>query len=176
MRLLGNKEFLRTVKPGSLFVEFWMNKKLCNELIWDYEAGLSASEIVNKYHGNFYLFGDNAASLCFMENEDDPSVSIDGVEYRCLVYDDENFVGDASPGDMLNLVFDGEDEYPDRVPVGDSNKFLCRDEVIRIKEWFVNTHKPFNDETDGWALQTLETDLYYKDDLIVTYCDRRLDL
>ena len=36
MRLLGAKEFLRTVKPGTLCVEFWLDsEKECLQLIED---------------------------------------------------------------------------------------------------------------------------------------------
>ena len=42
MRLLGAKEFLRTVKPGTLCIQFWMNNEMeCFDLIKDYESGNS---------------------------------------------------------------------------------------------------------------------------------------
>ena len=57
MKLLGAKEFLKTVKSGTLFCEFWMNNEEdCLEIIKDFELsaisvvlGTSESEILSSF-------------------------------------------------------------------------------------------------------------------------------
>lgn len=171
MRLIGAKAFLETVKPGTLFIEFWMHsEKECLEIIKDYKSGV---DITQKYYGEALIFGDNSGSLGFVELEDEYDYDIiDGVKYTCLNYYDHNIVGDALPTNTLYLVFDSEDEWPEKIAiVGNDDKRLNREDMTRIREWFFDNCGPFCDETGEsvWALQRLKTDKYYKDSYIVNY-------
>lgn len=170
MKLLGAKEFLKTVKPGTLCVEFWLgSEEECLQLIQDYKNGV---DIFKKYCGEFYIFGDNLGSLAFLADEDDEYSKdiIDGIEYDCLWYYDKNIVGDASPTETLQLVFESEDEWPEKVQIEDYRKerLLNKEDIKRITKYFLKEHK-FDDETKGWALNELETNDYYKDNPIVNY-------
>ena len=175
MRLLGAKEFLKTVKPGTLFMEYWLERNQCDELIQDFESGMSFEDLSKKYGvTGFLVFGDNGGSMAFSENEEE--VTIDGVTYNCLFYYDHNIVGDASPTETLNLVFDTEDEYPEEILVEGDNKLLSKKDIIRIRDYFVKENGPFDDETDldkRWALKKIITDDYYKNDKIVNYKGER---
>lgn len=173
MRLLGAKEFLKTVKPGTLCVEFWMSHaEDCLCLIEDFKKGVNLFE---KYSGEFYIFGDNGGSLAFIEPCEEENYEediIDGHKYNCLFYYDKNIVGDASPWTTLQLVFDSEDEWPEKIPIQQSgeNKFLYKDDIKRIIRHFLEENGPFVDETSdkGWALRKLEEE-GYKDDIIINY-------
>ena len=170
MRLIGAKQFLKTVRPGTLCVEFCLrSEKECLQLIEDYKNGV---DIFKKYYGEFYIFGDNVGSLAFLTEDDDrySTETIDGIEYDCLFYYDKNIVGDASPGNTLQLVFESEDEWPEKVEIEEykKQKFLNKEDIKRIAKYFLKNHK-FDDETKGWALNYLETNDYYKDDKIVNY-------
>ena len=186
MRLLGAKEFLKTVKPGTLCIEFWSNKQECHELIRNYEAGKTIDELLEKFYGEFYMFGDNAGSLAFIESDDIvgeyEEYEIEGITYNCLFYYDKNIVGDASPTETLQLVFDNEDEWPNEVRVekstwkeGESRfaKPLHKEDLKRIQKWFLEDNNLL-DETgpDAWALKALEENDYYRDDSIVNYKSR----
>lgn len=155
MKLLGAKEFLRTVKPGTLCVEFWLShEEDCLELIKDRQNGV---DLLEKYSGEFYIFGDNGGSLAFIEDEDEET--IEGVKYNCLCYYDKNIVGDASPWTTLQLVYETEDEWPEEICVG-GDIVLHKDDIRRIRDWFLKTEGPFTDETSddkfAWALKHLE--------------------
>lgn len=163
MRLLGAKEFLKTVKPGTLCCEFWKSEETCKDIIRDFENGVS---ILNKYEGEFYLFGDNSFSLAFLYDEEDHEIiNIDGVDYDCLFCYDKNIVGDASPTSTLQLVFDSEDEWPEQIKVEFSNRVLNKDDIRKIQKYFLETEK-FGD--NSWALMNLES-YDYCDDYIVNY-------
>lgn len=183
MRLLGAKEFLKIAKPGTLFLEFWLeDEDECLKLIADYKEQLAqGNSPVNylraHYCNDFYIFGDNHASLSFLYDEtyNDTAV-IDGKEYNCLFYVDKNIVGDADPFSTLNLVFDSEDEWPDAVVVERSHfsascEFLSKIDIKKIRDYFVTNMGPFVDELseEAWALKELETNESYKDDYIVNY-------
>ena len=179
MRLLGAKEFLRTVKPGTLFVEFWrQSQQECLDLIKDYKSGMPVYKLIAKYYGSYYIFGDNGGSLTFLVSYDEEQIEIDGIVYNCFFYYDKNIFGDASPTETLNLVFDNEDEWPKQILPENCNediksvpKILNKEDVKKIRKYFLKECGPFRDETskDAWALQKLETDEYYKDDFIVNY-------
>lgn len=177
MKLLGAKEFLRTVKPGTLCIEFWLKSESdCLHLIEDYKGGSSIYKLLEKYGGSFYVYGDNSGSLSFLfsSNEEDIEINeIDGHKYDCLFYYDKNIVGDASPWTTLQLVFENEDEWPSEIYPEDYyhesiNKVLCKDDIRRIIKWFLKECGPFRDETseDAWALKHLEK---YNDDVIINY-------
>jgi len=174
MRLLGAKEFLKTVKPGTLCIEFWMkNEEECFELIKDYENDGNINKLFKKYGGCFYIFGDNTGSLEFLYDEDEEPDDIDGFKYDCLFYYDKNIVGDASPWTTLQLVYDNEEEWPDYITPDDYyhesiNKTLNKEDIRRIQKWFLEAGKPFRDETseNAWALRFLEEE---KNDKIINY-------
>ena len=174
MRLLGAKEFLRTVKPGTLCIQFWMNNETeCFNLIKDYESGKSVYNDYG-YGDNFFIFGDNSGSLAFIKNT--KRIMVGDAIYDCLFYYDLNIVGDASPTETLYLVFE-DNEWPDKIAVEDSDQFLTKDELKKIRKWFLKKCGPFNDETYSGldllgfktALNILETDDYKKDSPIVNY-------
>ena len=99
MKLLGAKEFLKTVKSGTLFFELWMNNEEdCFEIIKDFENGVN---ILDKYTGEFLIYGNNTGSLAFLKTEKYNEVLIDNILYNCLFYYDHNIVGDASPNSTL---------------------------------------------------------------------------
>lgn len=167
MRLIGAKEFLKTVKAGTLYKRFWLNsEKDCLDLI-------------DKYNRNYYLdysyeleiFGDNSGSLAFLEPTDEREViTIGNKDYTCLFYYDANVVGDAGPNTTLYLVYDGEDEWPSQVEIDNSEDYLTKEELIAIRHWFLKAEGPFRDEAkEGWALETLEKEDYYKNSRIVNY-------
>lgn len=174
MKLLGAKEFLKTVKPGTLCVEFWLDsEKECLQLIEDYKNDI---DILKKYYGEFYIFGDNSGSLAFLfsSHEEDIEIDeIDGYKYDCLWYYDKNIVGDASPWTTLQLVYESEDEWPESIHPSDYchksiNKVLHKDDIERIIKYFLEEHT-FADETkeDAWALKHLEQN--EKDNVIINY-------
>ena len=177
MRLLGAKEFLKTVKPGTLCIEFWKkSEEECLHLIKDYETGSTIYQLLEKYGGEFYIFGDNSGSLSFLysdNREEDDEVEINGFKYDCLFYYDKNIVGDASPTTTLQLVFENEDEWPEKIYPEDYdhesiNKILNKDDIKRIIKWFLKECGPFTNETSeaAWALKSLEKE---KNNVIINY-------
>ena len=174
MRLLGAKEFLKTVKPGTLCIQFWMNDETeCFDLIKDYESGKSVYNDYG-YGDDFFIFGDNSGSLAFIKNDEE--IKIGNITYDCLFFYDLNIVGDASPAETLYMVFD-DNEWPDKIAVEDSDQFLTKNELKKIKKWFLKKCGPFDDETIGGigrfgiqtALYNLENNEYYKKSPIVNY-------
>lgn len=169
MRLIGPKEFLKTVKPGTLYERFWLdNEKECLDLIKRYEH-----QETLYYYSEIEMFGDNIASLGFcevdeLESKENP-IEINGKTYTCLFYYDANVVGDACPKTTLYLVYDNEDEWPEKIKVEDTkDKYLTKEELITIRDWFLKSNV-FENELEGWALEALETDNYYKDNFVVNY-------
>ena len=139
MRLVGAKEFLKTVEPGTLCIQYWRNPEICKEIIRNYERHV---DITKKYHGEVFVFGDNSGSLTFLRTYDDKEreiVNIDGISYDCLFYYDLNIVGDAGPNETLYLVYENEDEWPSEVKVEQSKQVLNRDDLKRIIKWFLET-------------------------------------
>lgn len=163
MRLVGAKEFLKTVKPGTLCIRYWTSPETCQEIIKDYENHI---DITKKYYGEVFVFGNNSGSLSFLRTYD--KKDIDGISYDCLFYYDLNIVGDARPTETLYIVYDTEDEWFE-VKVEHSKQILNKDDLRRIIKWFLETEGAyFTDETrNEWALQTLEED--YPNDEIVNY-------
>lgn len=184
MRLLGAREFLKTVKPGTLFIEFWFDdEQECRELAENFKTGMSVEDILKNQYGSYHIYGDNGGSLAFIVptfEEDEDLTTIDGHEYNFLFYYDKNIVGDASPATSLNIVFDSPEEWPKRVPVTPSgyeepSRFLYHDDLERIRDWFLANCGPFRDEVNdksAWALKALD-DKYYKDNFIVNYKEER---
>ena len=168
MKLLGAKEFLKTVKSGTLFCEFWMNNEEdCSEIIKDFENGVN---ILDKYTGEFLIYGNNTGSLTFLKSKSAKEVLIDNILYNCLFYYDHNIVGDASPGLTLQLVFENEDEWPEQINVDNSDQVLNKQDIKRIRDYFLATEGPF--KACDWALEALEKD-YYKSNKIVNYKSSR---
>ena len=168
MKLLGAKEFLKTVKPGTLFCEFWMNNEEdCFEIIKDFENGVN---ILDKYTGEFLIYGNNTGSLTFLKSKSAKEVLIDNILYNCLFYYDHNIVGDASPGLTLQLVFENEDEWPEQINVDNGDQVLNKQDIKRIRDYFLATEGPF--KACDWALEALEKD-YYKSNKIVNYKSSR---
>ena len=164
MKLMGAKEFLKTVKPGTLFFELWMShEKDCFEIIRDFENGVN---LLDKYGGELLIYGNNAGSLTFLKSERDEEVLIDNILYNCLFYYDHNIVGDASPCSTLQLVFENEDEWPEQIRVDNSDQVLNRQDIKRIRDYFLATEGPF--KTYDWVLEELEKD-YYKNNKIINY-------
>lgn len=171
MKLLGAKEFLKTVKPGTLCVEFWLDsKEECFQLIEDFKNGVN---IFEKHYGEFYIFGDNSGSLSFLRTSNEEEVEIDeidGYKYDCLWFYDKNIVGDANPYTTLHLVYESEDEWPEEIyPEGcdhSINKVLHKDDIKRIIKRFLEDNY-FTDETSeyAWALKAIENN----DDAIINY-------
>jgi hypothetical protein len=170
MRLLGAKEFLKTVKSGTLCIEFWEHsKEQCYEIIEDFKKGLSPKEICEKHYGEYYIFGDNGFSLTFLVPslpEDEEIEEIKGNKYNCIFIYDKNIVGDASPTRTLQLVFDNEAEWPEEIPIEGSSKTLSDEEIKIIQEWYLENETFDNHD---WALKCLETEEYYKDNEIVNF-------
>lgn len=165
MRLLGAKEFLRTVKPGTLFRMYWHDVEICHNIIEAFKNG-KINEI--QYYSEVAIFGSNSGSLSFHKLTDSDNVIIDNKNYDCLFYYDLNIVGDASPTETLYLVYDSIDEWSDKVNIEESDgEFLTKDELVKIRDWFIENEGPFSDETNGWALQILISDEYYKNNEIV---------
>ena len=163
MRLLGAKEFLKTVKPGTLCVEFWEDcEEQCLEIIKDFQRG---ENIIQKYGGEFYIFGDNYGSLSFADTDYKEEVEINNNRYDCLFYYDKNILGDACPQNTLQLVFENEDEYPNKIQIEYSNKFLTKNDIINIRDWFVKNH--LFRSPDNWVWKHLDSD--YKDNFIVNF-------
>ena len=168
MKLLGAKEFLKTVKSGTLFCELWMdNEEDCFKIIKDFENGVN---ILDKYTGEFLIYGNNTGSLTFLKSKSAKEVLIDNILYNCLFYYDHNIVGDASPGLTLQLVFENEDEWPEQINVDNSDQVLNKQDIKRIRDYFLATEGPF--KACDWALEALEKD-YYKDNKIVNYKSSR---
>ena len=175
MRLIGAKRFLETVKPGTLCVEFWEDtKEECLQIIKDFKNG---EDIIKKYNGEFYIFGDNSGSLSFTKSDDNEEYRIGGKTYHCLFYYDKNICGDACPETTLQLVFESEDEYPNKIYVEDYDEFgeesgeeLTKEDVVKIKNWFLQDAEFFEYE---WALEHLKT--RYKDDFIVNFDSKKGD-
>ena len=168
MKLLGAKEFLKTVKSGTLFCELWMNNEEdCFEIIKDFENGV---DILDKYTGEFLIYGNNTGSLTFLKSKSAKEVLIDNILYNCLFYYDHNIVGDASPGLTLQLVFENEDEWPEQINVDNSDQVLNKQDIKRIRDYFLTTEGPF--KACDWALEALEKD-YYKSNKIVNYKSSR---
>ena len=168
MKLLGAKEFLKPVKSGTLFCEFWMNNEEdCSEIIKDFENGVN---ILDKYAGEFLIYGNNTGSLTFLKSKSAKEVLIDNILYNCLFYYDHNIVGDASPGLTLQLVFENEDEWPEQINVDNSDQVLNKQDIKRIRDYFLTTEGPF--KACDWALEALEKD-YYKSNKIVNYKSSR---
>lgn len=173
MRLIGAREFLKTVKPGTLCIQFWMDANICKQIIEDYKNGI---DIVKNYNaGEFFVFGDNSGSLAFLRTYDDEErevETIDGIAYDCLFYYDLNIVGDAGPDETLYLVYDTEDEWPSEVKVEQSKQVLNKDDLRRIIKWFLDTEgNHFLDEVNdknAWALKALDEN-FYKNNEIVNY-------
>ena len=168
MRLIGAKEFLNTVKPGTLCVQFWMRSVTeCIELINDYKEGL---DVVDLYGDDYFIFGDNSGSLMFgdCDWEVKDVIEIKGKEYTCLDYTDLNIIGDASPYRTLYLVFDNEDEYPEYIDIVYSGQRISKEEIINIRDWF-KTADLFHDEINNprdWIVE------FFKDtenDPIINY-------
>ena len=168
MKLLGAKEFLKTVKSGTLFCELWMdNEEDCFKIIKDFENGVN---ILDKYTGEFLIYGNNAGSLAFLKAGKYKEVLIDNIPYNCLFYYDHNIVGDASPDSTLQLVFENEDEWPEQIKVDSSDQILNKQDIKRIRDYFLATEGPF--KACDWALEALEKD-YYKNNKIVNYKSSR---
>ena len=168
MKLLGAKEFLKTVKSGTLFCELWMdNEEDCFKIIKDFENGVN---ILDKYTGEFLIYGNNTGSLTFLKSKSAKEVLIDNILYNCLFYYDHNIVGDASPGLTLQLVFENEDEWPEQINVDNSDQVLNKQDIKRIRDYFLTTEGPF--KACDWALEALEKD-YYKSNKIVNYKSSR---
>ena len=168
MKLLGAKEFLKTVKSGTLFCELWMdNEEDCFEIIKDFENGVN---ILDKYTGEFLIYGNNTGSLTFLKSKSAKEVVIDNILYNCLFYYDHNIVGDASPGLTLQLVFENEDEWPEQINVDNSDQVLNKQDIKRIRDYFLTTEGPF--KACDWALEALEKD-YYKSNKTVNYKSSR---
>lgn len=162
MKLIGAKEFLETIKPGTLCIEFWeKSKEDCLKIVEEYRNG---ENIIEKHYGEFYLFGDNYGSLTFLKEDDSEEIEIGNKKYDCLFYYDKNIVGDASPSTTLQLVFEDEDEYPNEIPIEYSNKKLSKEDIISIKKWFIQNIQfaPITDE-----IEYLEN--HYKNDIIVNF-------
>ena len=84
MKLLGAKEFLKTIKSGTLFCELWMNNEEdCLEIIKDFENGVN---ILDKYTGEFLIYGNNIGSLAFLKAEKYNEALIDNIIYNCLFF------------------------------------------------------------------------------------------
>ena len=167
MKLLGAREFLKTVKPGTLCIEFWEgNEEQCLQIIEDFKKGVN---IIDKYYGEFYLFGDNSFSLTFLvSNYEEPNdiVKINNKEYDCIFVYDKNIVGDASPTTTLQLVFESEDEWPIEIKVQESDEILTKKDIKNIQQWYlVNDYFEPNEK----ALNSLDNEPYYKDNEIVNY-------
>lgn len=180
MRLIGAKEFLKTVKPGTLYSRFWLDtEKECLDLIHRYRAN---DELY--YWRETEIFGDNDGSLGFtkpsefdVEDVHFKTHIINGKKYDYLSYYDANVVGDAGPTTTLYLVYDTEDEWPEQVPIDNSDDYVTKSDLISIRDWFLDTAGPFRDETkDGWALIELETNSYYKDNRIINYSGEEKDV
>lgn len=170
MKLLGAKEFLKTVKPCTLCVEFWeSNEEDCLKIIEDFKNGVN---IIDKYYGEFYLFGDNFYSLSFLARADlqpDDIVTIKGKDYNCIFIYDQNIVGDASPSITLQLVFENEDEWPDVIKVRPGNELLYKQDILNIRDWFLENESFQNAEGEDyeWIWEFLEK--HYSGNKIVNY-------
>ena len=178
MRLLGARPFLKTVKPGTLFIEFWFSDESeCQKLIDNFKSGMSINDILEQQYGSYHIYGDNSGSLAFIESlfdEEKEIVTIDDNDYDFLFYYDKNIVGDANPSTTLNIVFDSPEEWPNEVPVTpageeDNYRYLEPDDLERIIKWFLEECGPFRDEVNdksAWALKALD-EKYYKDKWVV---------
>jgi hypothetical protein len=87
MKLMGAKEFLKTVKPGTLFFELWMShEKDCFEIIKDFENGVN---LLDKYGGELLIYGNNAGSLTFLKSEKDELLKVNGRLFQKVGFDKE---------------------------------------------------------------------------------------
>ena len=165
MRLIGAKNFLETVKPGTLYRRFWLDKtEECLDLIERYKTNQDLH-----YFSELEMFGDNCGSLAFSYSDNNDEVIINDKTYSCLFYYDANVVGDAGPTTTLYLVYDNEDEWPDKIDVENTeNEFLTREELISIRDWFLR-YDQFENESNGWALDMLNLDNSFKNNYIVNY-------
>ena len=139
------------------------HEKDCFEIIRDFENGVN---LLDKYGGELLIYGSNAGSLAFLKSERNEEVLIDNILYNCLFYYDHNIVGDASPCSTLQLVFENEDEWPEQIKVDNSDQVLNRQDIKRIRDYFLATEGPF--KTYDWVLEELEKD-YYKNNKIINY-------
>ena len=114
--------------------------------------------------------GNKTGSLTFLKSKSAKEVLIDNILYNCLFYYDHNIVGDASPGLTLQLVFENEDEWPEQINVDNSDQVLNKQDIKRIRDYFLATEGPF--KACDWALEALEKD-YYKSNKIVNYKSSR---
>lgn len=162
MKLIGAKEFLKTIKPGTLCVEFWEDSEEdCLKIIKEYQ---NDENIIEKHCGEFYIFGDNGGSLTFLKEDKNKEIEINNKKYDCLFYYDKNIVGDASPSTTLQLMFENEDEYPSEIPVQQSNEHLSKEDILNIRKWFMQniSFMPVTDE-----IEYLEA--HYRDNIIVNF-------
>ena len=63
-------------------------------------------------------------------------------------------------------MFENEDEWPEQIKVDNSDQVLNRQDIKRIRDYFLANEGPF--KTDDWVLEELEKD-YYKDNKIINY-------
>ena len=169
MKLVGAKEFLKIAKPGMFFLQFWASIGDCYEIINKYQNN-KFNEILDEYNLELYIYGDNSGSLSIDKNydiyDDCETFNIDGKLYGCLCYTDLNIIGDACPYETLYLLFDNVDEIFDcAIP-----DILTKEELIKIRDWFLDYGAPFRDEVNdpnAWALKTMEETYPY--DKIVNY-------
>jgi len=164
MKLVGAKKFLRIAKPGMFFLQFWTSVNDCYDIINKYQNN-KFNEILDKHNFELYIYGDNSGSLNieYHDIENEEFEIVDGKEYNCLLYTDLNIIGDACPYETLYLVFDNVDELYDISIV----KTLTKEELIKIRDWFLDYGAPFTDEANTLALKAMEE--FYPDDIIVNY-------
>lgn len=169
MKLVGAKEFLKSVKPGTLCVEFWEdNVEQCLQIIKDYNDG---KDILKEHVGEFYIFGDNSFSLGFLLDDDAEQIETEGKKYDGIFIYDKNIVGDAVPQNTLQLVFENESEYPNEILVTGYNwqkfseEILTKNDIIKIRNWFLKEYK-FEPPAD-FVWKRLNN--IFKDDFIVNY-------
>lgn len=175
MKLVGAKEFLQTVKHGDLFAQFWFPIKSCAKIAVDFANG---EDIITKYGGDkeFALFGSNSHSLSFLQDiENSDKITVENVTYDCIYIWDLNVVGDADPTSTLYLIFDNEDEWPDKIEIensmNDDKQYLSKDDIKRIQKWFNeedNNEKVLNFSNE-WALKELYTDEFFNEHWVVNY-------
>ena len=176
MRLVGAKEFLQTVKHGDLFTQFWFPVKNINRLVEDFKNGVN---IITKYCGeeDFSLFGSNSHSLSFLQDNDlSDKITVDNVTYDCIYIWDLNVVGDAEPKSTLYLIFDNDDEWPDKIKIdnyiSDDKHYLSKDDIKRIQKWFNenDNDEKVNNLVNEFALKALyNSNLDYNENWVVNY-------
>ena len=173
MRLVGAKEFLQTVKHGELFIQFWLPLKDCIHVVEDFKKG---EDIITKYGGEIALFGSNSHSLSFLQDpEVSDKITVDNVTYDCIYIWDLNVVGDANPTSTLYLIFDNEDEWPDKIEidsyVSNDKQYLSKDDIKRIQKWFNenDSDEKVHSFLNEWALKELYTNELFNDQWVVNY-------